>query len=419
VLRGASPPAAPAPDHHHPGRSGPPVIRLSLDVTAVPVDPRGAGRYTLELARALSRRDDIALTLLARSADATRWSSLAPAASVLAAAPGPRPLRLAWEQWAMPAVLRRQPLDVHHGPHYTMPERARLPMVVTVHDLTFFDHPDWHERSKVAFFRRAIRKAAARADVLVCVSHATARRLEDLLQPRARVVVAPHGIDHAQFHPGLLGGDAGGAGEAGHAARPGGAGDAELLAGVGIRPPYVAFLGTVEPRKGLDLLVAAFDRVAEAHPEHRLVVAGGQGWGAGPVESAISAMAHPSRLVRTGYLADPVVPALLRQASVVVYPARAEGFGLPVVEAMACGTPVITTAGSVMDELADGAATTFPAEDVTALAGLIDAALSGSAGGTRGESVRKGIEVASRYTWAASAEAHVAAYRLAMGAGAG
>jgi len=391
-----------------------PVIRLSLDVTAVPVDPRGAGRYTLELARALSRRDDIALTLVARSADATRWSSLAPVASVLAAAPGPRPLRLAWEQWAMPGVLRRQALDVHHGPHYTMPERARLPMVVTVHDLTFFDHPDWHERSKVAFFRRAIRKAADRADVLVCVSHATARRLEDLLQPRAQVVVAPHGIDHAQFHPGSAGQDAGDAGPAGDAGD-----DAGLLAAAGIRRPYVAFLGTVEPRKGLDLLVAAFDRVAEAHPEHCLVVAGGQGWGAGPVEAAISAMAHPSRLVRTGYLADPVVPALLRQASVVVYPARAEGFGLPVVEAMACGTPVITTAGSVMDELADGAAATFPAEDVTALAGLIDASLSGSAAGVRAESVSRGIEVASHYTWAASAEAHVAAYRLAMGEGAG
>ncbi|MHB1854039.1 MAG: glycosyltransferase family 4 protein [Acidimicrobiales bacterium] len=376
------------------------MIRLSLDVTAVPLDPRGAGRYTLELARALSRRDDIALTLIARSADATRWSSLAPAASVLAAAPGPRPLRLAWEQWAMPGVLARQPLDVHHGPHYTMPERARLPMVVTVHDLTFFDHPDWHERSKVPFFRRAIRHAAARADVLVCVSHATARRLEDLLHPRAQVVVAPHGIDHAQFHPGpALGEDLAG------------------LAGAGITPPYVAFLGTVEPRKGLDLLVAAFDRVAEAHPDHRLVVAGGRGWGAGPVESAIAAMAHPSRLVRTGYLADDVVPALLRQASVVVYPARAEGFGLPVVEAMACGTPVITTAGSVMDELADGAAATFPAEDVGALADLIDAALSGSGIVRRQETVRRGIEVASRYTWAASAEAHVNAYRLAIGRG--
>ncbi|MHB1911253.1 MAG: glycosyltransferase, partial [Acidimicrobiales bacterium] len=242
------------------------MIRLSLDVTAVPVDPRGAGRYTLELARALSRRDDIALTLVARSADAARWSSLAPAASVLAAAPGPRPLRLAWEQWAMPGVLRRQPLDVHHGPHYTMPARARLPMVVTVHDLTFLDHPDWHERSKVAFFRRAIRQAADRAQVLVCVSHATARRLEHLLHPRAKVVVAPHGIDHDQFHPGAPAGLTGDRGDA--------AIDAELLAGAGINFPYVAFLGTVEPRKGLDLLVAAFDRVAGAHPEHRLVVAG-------------------------------------------------------------------------------------------------------------------------------------------------
>ena len=78
------------------------------------------------------------------------------ALAVVARAPTARPLRLAWEQLALPGLLGRAGLDVHHGPHYTMPERARLPVVVTVHDCTFFDHPEWHERSKVTVFRRAI-----------------------------------------------------------------------------------------------------------------------------------------------------------------------------------------------------------------------------------------------------------------------
>jgi glycosyltransferase involved in cell wall biosynthesis len=373
-------------------------LRVSLDVSAVPVDPRGAGRYTLELAKALGRRDDLALTLVARTGDAGRWASLLPAASVLASAPGPRPLRLAWEQVALPSVLRRQPLDVHHGPHYTMPERARLPVVVTVHDLTFFDHPQWHERAKVPFFRRAIRQAAARAEVVVCVSDATARRLGELLLPAARVVVAHHGIDHDHFlpadHPSVSAED-----------------DHAVLRGHGIRQPYVAFLGTLEPRKGIDLLAAAFDRVALTHPELQLVIAGGRGWSSGDTESALAAMRHSDRLVRTGYLSDDAVPVLLRRAACVVYPARAEGFGLPVIEALATGAPVITTAGSVMDELAEGTALTFPPEDVGALAEVLEAALGSAADPASRR--RAGLDVAARYTWAASAEEHVSAYRLA------
>ena len=81
-----------------------------------------------------------------------------------------KPVRLVWEQLDLPRVVRELAVDVHHAPHYTMPERARVPKVVTVHDMTFFDHPEWHERTKAPFFRRAIRVAAERAQALVCVS---------------------------------------------------------------------------------------------------------------------------------------------------------------------------------------------------------------------------------------------------------
>ena len=129
-------------------------LRLSLDVTAVPAAPAGAGRYTLELARALARRDDVDLVLLRpprrrgragrRSATTTAAGprcSPWPRARVPSAWPGSRP--------RLGRLVRRCGASVHHGPHYTMPERARVPVVVTVHDCTFFDHPEWHERSKV------------------------------------------------------------------------------------------------------------------------------------------------------------------------------------------------------------------------------------------------------------------------------
>ena len=213
------------------------------------------------------------------------------------------------------------PIDVHHGPHYTMPERARVPRVVTVHDLTFFDHPEWHEQSKVIVFRRAIRVAARRADAIVCVSRRTAQRLEELCGPTGRVFVVPHGVDHERFGP-----------EPPASGMSGGTdvvSDDEFLRRLGVRPPYVVFVGTLEPRKAVPDLVAAFDRVAADHAELSLVLAGRPGWGVEAVEQAIGRARYGDRIVRTGYVPDDAVPALLRRAAVAAYPSLEEGFGLP------------------------------------------------------------------------------------------
>jgi len=169
-------------------------LALSLDVSAVPVRPGGAGYYTMALASGLVARDDVALTLISRRDDETRWTQLAPAARVRAAVPIARPARLAFEQVGLPSLLRSLDLEVHHGPHYTMPSRSPVPCVVTIHDCTFFDHPEWHVRSKAAFFRRAIRRAARQAAVLICVSQVTEDRLRACCDVRAPVVVAPHGV---------------------------------------------------------------------------------------------------------------------------------------------------------------------------------------------------------------------------------
>jgi len=374
------------------------VLTVSLDVSAVPDRPAGAGRYIVNLAGQLGRRPDLALLLVSRSADARRWAAIAPRASVLAAAPGRRPLRLVWEQARLPRVLENhvpRP-QVHHGPHYTMPERSRLPKVVTVHDLTFFDHPEWHERAKVALFRRAIRTAVARADAVICVSEATAERVHALIDPRAEVSVIPHGVDSSRFRPD-------GADDVSEAD------DLAVLARRGVRPPYVAFLGTIEPRKGLDVLLRAFERVAPRHPDLRLVVAGATGWGTGPVRAATDGMRHADRVVRLGYLDDDVVPALLRRATVVAYPSRAEGFGLPVLEALACAAPVVTSAGTAMQDWAEGA-TLVPPGDDRALADAIDAIVGGEGPGP--EARREvAAAVAARHTWEASAEQHVDIYR--------
>jgi glycosyltransferase involved in cell wall biosynthesis len=378
-------------------------LALSLDVSAVPLRPGGAGYYTIELARGLSARDDIALTMVSRRGDEERWATAGGEATVVGAVPVSRPGRLVFEQVRVPRLLASLGVQVHHGPHYTMPTRAPVPCVVTIHDCTFFDHPEWHVRSKALFFRRAIRQASLQAAALVCVSEVTACRLRASCEVRAPIVVAPHGVDHRRFTP----------------TEPDPGADRAMLAANGVPHdrPLVAFVGTLEPRKGVASLVAAFDRVAEAQRDAVLVLCGQSGWGMAETEQALARARHRERIVRVGYLPDDVVPALLRQATVVAYPALEEGFGLPALEALACGAPLITTEGTAMAEVAGGAAQLVPPADEAALADALEQALAGGKDGA--EALRRrelGLTTAAQFTWASSVTTHVGAYRMALGA---
>jgi len=381
-------------------------LRLTLDVSAVPDNPVGAGQYTMHLASALSRRPDLDLILIGRRGDRERWTQAASGARLVSAAPAQRPIRLAWEQLALPGLVRRLDASVHHGPHYTMPELSSVPMVVTVHDLSFFEAPQWHDRSKVVLFKRAIRVAARRATAVVCPSRATADQLARWCRVDAELFVAHHGVDAERFGP--------------HEAEPGA--DAAILGRIDARlgggQPYLVFVGTLEPRKDVPSLVQAFHRVADRHPEALLVLAGGDGWGASAVDQAIAATSTGRRVVRTGYVADAVIPVLLRSAVAAVYPALYEGFGLPALEALSCGTPLITTSGTAMEEVAGDAATLVSPGDVAGLAEALDAVLDSGTTATSGERDRRrqaGLKIAAAHTWEESANRHVEAYHYAQG----
>jgi glycosyltransferase involved in cell wall biosynthesis len=378
-------------------------LRLSVDVSAVPARPVGAGYYTMELVTALAERTDLDLLLLARRADGFRWSGAAPGRRVVADAPGPRPLRLAWEQARVPSLLTRAGVSVHHGPHYTMPEWSSVPTVVTIHDLSFFEAPEWHERSKVWLFKRAIKVAARQAAAVVCPSQVTADELRRWCRVDAPVFIAHHGVDASRFRPD----------EPAHGA------DAEVLSSLDRRlggaVPILVFVGTLEPRKDVPSLVRAFAQVARRHPDALLVLAGGAGWGADEVDRAVAETGLSSRIVRTGYVADEAICALLRSATAVVYPALYEGFGLPALEALACGARLVTTSGTAMEEVAGDACVLVPPGDVGALSEAIEAELTGPAARTRGDDERRarGLAIASRHTWDESAARHMEAYRHA------
>ena len=316
-------------------------MRVLLDVSAVPARPVGAGVYTVALASGLAGHPEVELHLLTRRADQSRWHTIAPGAGVHGAAPDRRPARLAWEQARGVALAKRLAPDVWHGPHYTMPLgigpagsrplHTDVPFVVTMHDLTFFDHPEWHERSKVVFFRRMIRASARRAAALVCVSEYTADRLRALAHPRGPVTVAHHGVDHERFN---TKGDK--------------VADLAALAAHGIEPPYIAFASTIEPRKNVPALVQAFARVAAGRPDLRLVLAGADGWGARAVRDAIAASGVATQVMRPGYVDHDLLAPFFRRAAVVAYPSLEEGFGLPALEGLACGAPVVTSEGSAL-----------------------------------------------------------------------
>jgi glycosyltransferase involved in cell wall biosynthesis len=381
------------------GAEGDPLtLAVSFDASAFPLDARGAGRYALELVAALARRDDVLLTVLSRRGDGGRWAALGPG-TIVESAPASRPMRLAWEQATLPRELGRARVEVHHAPHYTMPLRAPVPCVVTVHDMTFFDHPEWHERAKVPFFRMAIGSAARRAAAIIVPSQVTADRFLDRFSPVGPVTVVPHGVDLARFRP--------------DEPEPGA--DEAVLRSLGLRRPYILFgPATIEPRKDVPALVRAFDSVAAAHPEVTLVLAGGRGWGWASAERAIASARHRVRIRTLGFVDDAIVPALLRNAGVAAYPSLEEGFGLPALEALACGAPLVTTTGTAMEEVAGDAALLVRPGDESELASALDRLLGGDpAFAGRRES---GLRRAALATWEAAAAGHVGAYRSAKDA---
>ncbi len=372
-------------------------MRVALDVSAVPARPAGAGRYIVEIAQRLPAAG-VELTLVTRRGDAERWARISPRAQREAEVPDARPARLLYEAVALGRSAPARHCEVFHSPHYTMPRGLEVPSVVTIHDLTFFTHPEWHQASKVALFRRAIARAARRAEVVICVSQHTADELSEHVGVRAAVVVAPLGVDLERF-------------------TPAGADDDHVLEVEGLVPtrPFILFVGTAEPRKGLDVLLDAFADLAGEDPEIELWLAGQSGWGTADLERRLATHGATSRIRRLGYVSEPALPALLRRAGAVAYPSRGEGFGLPVLEALACGAQVVTSAETVMAEVAGEAADLVAVGDAPGLAEALRTCLNrtGTARAAHGARARARAEL---FTWEQTVARHLEAYDRARGA---
>jgi glycosyltransferase involved in cell wall biosynthesis len=368
------------------------VIRVAVDATAVPARLTGAGVYAARLLAGLAARNDLELEAFCApgSAAALAAPGLVPRPVRLAGAG--RPARIAWTQLLAGRAARRARADLLHGLHYELPVAAGPPQVVTVHDLTLLTHPEWHQAGKVRYFGWAIPRAVAAATRVLCVSATTAADLAERLGvPADRVDVTPLGTDLRPAPPERV---------------------AELRRRLGLDGPYLLGLGTVEPRKDLPTLVRAFAALAGELP-HRLVLAGLAGWDGGELAAAVAASGVADRILVPGYVPEADKAALLTGADVFAYPSRYEGFGLPVLEAMACATPVVTTTGGSLPEVAGDAAILIEPGDSHALAAAV-AKLAGDPAARQDAAARARARAAA-FTWDRCAALTAAAYRRALG----
>jgi len=369
---------------------GGPWVGVTAEQALAPV-PGGIGRYVTALARhlpPLAEQHGGGVVLLtgrhspARVADA----GLDPARTEQLRLPG-RVLNRTWVRVRLPRLPARllAALDVVHATSLALPPSGRRPLVVTVHDLAFHHHPEAYPRAGRAWHERALRRAVAEAATLIAPSRATAGDLAELYGvERRRVAIVPLGVE-------LPAADVPAA--------------QRLLQRLEVRGPFVLAVGTLEPRKNLRRLVAAFNVVAGALPLDHLVLVGPAGWG-----RAVGELPAGVRLA--GRVPDPVLHGLYSLADAVAYPSLYEGFGLPLLEAMAHGVPVLAGDRSSLPELAGDAALLVDPSRTEAIAAGLERLTTDQA--LRARLRAAGPARAARFTWSQTARETWAAYeRLA------
>jgi glycosyltransferase involved in cell wall biosynthesis len=325
-------------------------MNVAIDVSPLIQTRAGTARYLKSLLRELRRRDDVDVSTVSFGG-AGKLSTLA--------------RDTLWYPFALGR--KRAGADVLHCPTYRGPLRSALPLVVTVHDLAVFRHPHAFNRWTRTYSPRVVPHVLAAAARVIVVSEFTRRELVELVGiPDGKIRVVPNGIDDEFTQDG-----AAAAGE------------------------YVLAVGTIEPRKNLPRLVEAARRT-----DVELRVVGARGWG------GVEVGGNGVRWL--GEVSDAELARQYRGALCVAYPSLYEGFGIPVLEAMACGAPVVTSRGTAMEEVADGAAVLVDPNDPAALAEGIERAVA-----ERAELVARGLERARAFRWDAIAEATVSVYREA------
>lgn len=374
-------------------------MRIAIDYSAAVNQRAGIGRLVRNQVLALADLDTVnEYLLLYPRLDAGAARSFPGAANF---ARREMPLRQRWLTilWhralvPLPADWLSGRVDLFHSPDFVLPPLRRARGILTVHDLAFLLHPECADARLRAYLDEVVPRSVRRADFVIADSENTRNDLVVLLGIKPEIIeVVPGGVEQ-RFAPVT---------------------DADVLdrararLGVGTAP-FVLAVGVLEPRKNLTTLMDAFAVLKSRGNAAglKLVLAGGQGWLVDGIFAHHAASPVRDDILFPGFVPDDLLPAVYSAARVLAFPSLYEGFGLPILEAMACGTPVVASCASCLPEVAEGAALLVDPLDVDALATALGAAIEDE--GLRVDLMARGRARAQGYTWRAAAERLLAVY---------
>lgn len=310
--------------------------------------------------------------------------------------PTRRPIiRILWEQLVLPTALRRWGADVLHAPAYVAPLGSPCPTVATFHDLSYYLVPGAFNQQNRLYLQYFSRWTAGRARRLIAVSECTRQDVIRLLRVPPEIVdVVYNGVDEC-FRP-----------------EPDATRLERFRQEKGLPERFILYLGTIEPRKNVPGLLRAYAEARRRGVTEPLVIAGGRGWGDEPIPRLIEDLQLQASVVLTGFIPSDERPLWYNAATLFAFPSRYEGFGLPVAEAMACGTPVVASNRSSLPEVVGDAGLLVDPEDPDALAAALVTVVRDDA--LRQDLSARGLERSRRFTWDAAARATLKTYRAAL-----
>ncbi len=365
-------------------------MRIGIDFTSAARERAGIGRYARELVRALSRLDrgNRYRLFVPRDAHADLLAfPWPPNFSIVRAPLTERMLAALWQRARIPLPIESfiGPVDVFYSPDFLLPPTRARHRLVTVHDLSYVRLPECFPAVLKRYLDRAVPRSLKQADLILADAESTRRDLLDVyrLAPD-KVEVLYSGVD-ARF-----------------GSHVDGATRARVMEKYKLERPYLFSVGTVQPRKNYVRLIKAFSLLAPKATPLSLVISGGNGWMFDEVYQTAEQLGLRDRVKFLGFTPDEDLPALYAMAALFAYPSLYEGFGLPVAEAMACGTPVVCSNTSSLPEVGGDAVLYFDPCDVDGMAKVIDAALPDPTLCTKLRT--KGLEQVKQFSWERSAQ---------------
>jgi glycosyltransferase involved in cell wall biosynthesis len=368
-------------------------MRFAIDATSIPRQMAGAGVYTYNLIRALAAIDHENEYVVFTKSDAfDDLSRDEPLFRTVRVSTRSRPARLLWEQLALPVHLRRRRIDVLHSPHHTTPlVVAGCRRVITFHDLTFFLLADRYPRSRVLYFRTVSRATARVADALICPSQAVRDDIVRILHVPPEKVRAIAEAAGPEFQP-----------------IKDKAALERLRTRLALPKRFILSVGSLEPGKNRAALIKAFAGLRKRGLGQKLVVAGQRAWKYEADLALAGELGIEGDVLFTGYVPPEEMPALYNAAELFVFPSLYEGFGLPVIEAMACGVPVVASNLSAIPEVAGEAALLVDPRDVEQLCDAMERLLRDKR--LQAALRKRGLERAQGFSWERAARETIAVY---------